>query len=232
MTGRATTHALSRRDGFTLLEILVALAVFGFVLSGLAQGVRYGLQAQKAQASIYGGYGDLDAVGRALRHMIEVMDPGDGVDPAPIAASHDRLEFITTLPNSAGPNSAGPNSAGPNSAGPNSAGPNSAGPDGAGAPPAQPVEATLLLDQAHRLVLRWRTHLHAERLGPPPTPIATELLHDVARVEISFWRPSSGWVTVWRYAGLPALVRIRLTFPPGDPRHWPDLVAAPLLNPP
>ena len=217
MTRRTITHALSRPDGFTLLEILVALAVFGFVLSGLAQGVRYGLRAQKAQAGISGGYGDLDAVGRALRHMIEVMDPGDGVDPAPIAASHDRLEFVTTLPNSTGPNSTGPNNAGP---------------DSAGAPPAQPVEATLLLDQAHRLVLRWRPHLHAERLGPPPAPIATELLHDVARVEISFWRPASGWVSVWHYAGLPALVRIRLAFPPGDPRHWPDLVAAPLLNPP
>jgi general secretion pathway protein J len=32
--------------GFTLLEILVALIVFGFVMVGLTQGVQFGLHAR------------------------------------------------------------------------------------------------------------------------------------------------------------------------------------------
>ena len=32
-----------RRNGFTLLKLLVALAVFGLLLTGLTQGMQYGL---------------------------------------------------------------------------------------------------------------------------------------------------------------------------------------------
>jgi general secretion pathway protein J len=197
-----TTIAPARSRGFTLLEVLVALAVFGLLLAGLTQGMRYGLQARRTQARISANHDDLDAAGRALRHMIERMDPGDGADPAPIAASRDRLEFITSLP------------------------------DATGSPPARRVEATLLLDRAHRLILRWRPYLHARPLLPAPEPLTTELVSDVARMEFSYWRPARGWVTDWRFDDLPALVRIRLVFSPGDPRRWPDIVAAPGLNAP
>jgi general secretion pathway protein J len=182
--------------------VLIALAVFGLLLAGLTQGVRYGLQARRAQARISANHDDMDATGRALRHMIERMDPGDGVDPAPIAASRDRLEFITVLP------------------------------DGPDIPAARRVEATLLLDRAHRLILRWRPYLHAWSLRPAPEPLTTELLSGVAQMELSYWRPARGWVTDWRFDDPPALVRVRLVFPPGDPRRWPDIVAAPGLNAP
>jgi len=27
---------------------------------------------------------------------------------------------------------------------------------------------------------------------------------------------------------LPRLIRVRLEFPPNDPRHWPDIIASPM----
>jgi general secretion pathway protein J len=95
------------------------------------------------------------------------------------------------------------------------------------------MRATLKVDASHRLVLRWWPSLHARRLRPqPPAPTETELLRGVSRIELSFWRTGGNWVSSWQSADLPALVRVRLQFPRGDPRHWPDIVAAPRLDRP
>jgi general secretion pathway protein J len=193
---------MKRSAGFTLLEILVALVVFGLLLAGLTQGIQYGLQAWQSQVRMTGSRDDLDAVDRALRHMIEVIDPGDGMGPAPFAASRDELEFISVLP------------------------------DEAGAQPVRPVSAELLVDSAHRLVLRWRPYINARLLKPSPASTATELLQGVSRLELSYWRPDGGWVSAWAGPDLPALIRIHIVFPQGDPRYWPDIIAAPLIDRP
>lgn len=190
------------RNGFTLLELLVALAVFGLLLAGLSGGVRYGMLAWESQVRLASRHEDLDAVDRTLRHMIAVIDPGDATDAAPFSATRDRLDFITALP------------------------------DGAGTMLAQPIEAALLVDAAHRLVLRWRPWLHVEQLRPAAAPTETELLRGVSRLELAFWQPRGGWVAAWGSVDLPSLIRIRVIFPPGDPRHWPDIVAAPALDRP
>jgi general secretion pathway protein J len=193
---------MTRHNGFTLLEVLVALVVFGLLLAGLNEGVRYGLRAWESQVRLASGRGDLDAVDRALRRMIAMMDPGDGVDPAPFTATRDRLDFVTELP------------------------------DAAGMLPVRRVAAALLIGSGQRLVLRWQPWQHAQRLRPVMPSTDTELLRDVLRLELAYWRPESGWVAAWRYADLPTLIRIRVIFPPGDPRHWPDIVARPELDRP
>ena len=63
--------------GFTLLEIVVALAVFGFLLVGLSQTVRFGLTAWRQDARLSDGKTDLEAVDRTLRTIIENLDPGE-----------------------------------------------------------------------------------------------------------------------------------------------------------
>lgn len=193
---------MNRPGGFTLLELLVVLVVFGLLLAALSQGTQYGLQAWKSQVRVAENHDDLDAVDRALRHMIEFMDPGNGIDPAPISASQGELQFISALP------------------------------DGVGTLPPRPVSAALLVDAAHRLVLRWRPYRHARTLGPAPAPTIAPLLLGVSRLEVAFWRPGGGWISAWPYPQLPALIRIHIVFPAGDPRHWPDIVAAPLLDAP
>jgi general secretion pathway protein J len=79
------------------------------------------------------------------------------------------------------------------------------------------------LDGGHTLVIHWTAHVHATALSPP-APAAAELLRAVARVEFAYWR--DGWQESWDQSQLPRLIRIRLTFPPGDLRHWPDIVIA------
>jgi general secretion pathway protein J len=191
-----------RRNGFTLLEVLLALAVVGLLLAGLAQGMQYGLRAWQSQVRIAGRSEDLDAVDRTLRQMIAVMDPGGSLDPPRFTGGRDRLEFVTALPHAAA------------------------------ASPVRWVEAALLVDSSHRLILRWRPWLHAIRLRGVPPPSETELLRGVQALELAFWRPGGGWVGAWRGQDLPALIRIRVLFPPGDPRRWPDIVVAPTLDRP
>jgi general secretion pathway protein J len=95
--------------------------------------------------------------------------------------------------------------------------------------PGLSAEATLLVDQQHRLVLRWRPYLHATRAGTVPVT-ESELTSGVERLDLAYRGSAGGWVDRWREQSLPSLVRIRLEFAPGDPRRWSDVVVAPLLD--
>jgi general secretion pathway protein J len=196
MTG--SRHA----NGFALLELLIALTVLGLLFVGLAQGVQFGVLAWASELHATSGNDDFAAVDSALRHLIEIADPGDDLDPAAFTASRDRLDCITALPSAVG------------------------------AIPGRRVQATLLVDAAHRLVLRWQPAVRAQSLHAPPVPAETELLRGVSRIELAFWRPGGDWVSAWRSGDLPTLVRIQLHFPRGDPRRWPAIVAAPVLDRP
>ena len=191
-----------RTEGFTLLEVLVALVVLGLIVLCLAQGTHFGLLSWATEVRLSNGNDEYETLDTALRHIVEGMDPGDELDPAPFVGSHNQLECITALPNAAGPT------------------------------PLRRMLATLLVDQSHRLVLRWRPYLRAARLKPASAPADAELLTNVSRIELAYWRPGGSWVSNWPWPDLPVLVRIRIVFPDGDRRHWPDIVAAPRLDRP
>lgn len=88
------------------------------------------------------------------------------------------------------------------------------------------ADVGLVVTGDRRLLLRWTPHLHAVRAGPPPVAQEVALLAGVDHLEVSYWAGSS-WVSAWQKEGLPGLVRLRIVFPAGDVRHWPDLVVAP-----
>ncbi len=92
--------------GFTLLEVIVALVVFGFLMAGLSQGVRFGLAAWGTQARIIEERGDLDAVDRTLRQIVQRMDPGTPADPPVISGTEARFAFTSVMPMAAGGDSA------------------------------------------------------------------------------------------------------------------------------
>lgn len=204
MNGRACRRGGAA--GFTLLEILVALTVLGFILLGLGQGLRFGLTAWTMQSRTIAARDDLGAAERLLRGLIARMEPGTADDPPPLRGLPGAMQFQTSLPLAAD------------------------------LLRFRTAEAALGVDGEHRLVLRLTPNPRAIPIGPARTVIEETLLNGLDRIELAYWRPAQrnaagAWVRNWAAQDLPGLVRIRLIFPQGDARHWPDIVAAPLRDP-
>ncbi len=184
--------------GFTLLELLVALVVLGFILAGLTQGVRYGLRATDTQARTLAERSELDAVDRALRRLIEQMDPGSARDGVVVRGGSGQLAFVSELPAASGlPTRRADIGLGVDGAHRVvlRATPRPAGkPFG---PPPLPIETELLRDVDHIELAYW----------PRAEP--------------------QQWTNSWNANDLPLLVRLRVVFPPNDHRHWPDIIAGP-----
>ncbi|WP_419730939.1 prepilin-type N-terminal cleavage/methylation domain-containing protein [Lichenicola sp.] len=197
--------------GFTLLEIVVALVVLGILLSTLSQGVQFGLAAFDRQDRMIQTGGRLEAADRTLRRLIEQLDPGTSTDGDSVVGAQHGLVFRSPLRIA----DAAPRA-------------NRETPNLQTAPEPQDDLADLRLsvDPAHQLILAWLPHRHVIPAGPVPTPHREVLLTGVDQIDVSYF--SAGvWHTRWSDAEPPDLIRIRLVFPDGDPRHWPDIVAAP-----
>jgi len=200
-----TPSTTGRQSGFTLLEILVALVVLGFLMVGLTQGVRAGLTMWGAQTRRVGETADLDASARVLRRLLSgiSLPAAGGVLGASstekFEALPESLTFVGDLPTGFGTT--------------------------------RRADITLELHEG-RLVLRWTPRRHELSIAPPPEPIETELIRGVERFDLAYWgspspSESAGWQSRWDRRDIPELIRVRLGFAKGDRRRWPDLMAAP-----
>jgi general secretion pathway protein J len=198
-----------RQAGFTLLEIIVALVVLGFLFVALSQGTRTGFALWDAQARRMGQTEELDATARIVRSLLSGMPilPISGADISPqaiaITGEADHLNFVGDLPTGLGT--------------------------------ARRSDITLE-ERAGRLILAWTPHRHEAAGATPVVPTETELIRGVEHLEIAYFGASPGQVPLWRaqWPGprLPLLIRIRLRFAKGDARQWPDLIAAPQVSTP
>ena len=88
------------------------------------------------------------------------------------------------------------------------------------------ADLRLSVDDAHHLVLAWLPHRHAKAVGAAPPPHREVLLDGVDAITLDYWGDGA-WHGQWKETAPPALIRIRIVFPEGDARRWPDIVAAP-----
>ena len=61
---------LAAQAGFTILELLVALVVLGFVISGLAGGTQLAVASIRAQTRFLQQHQDLQPVDQLMRRLI------------------------------------------------------------------------------------------------------------------------------------------------------------------
>jgi general secretion pathway protein J len=193
--------------GFTLLEMLVVVAVLGLLMVGLTAGTRAGVALWGAQQQRVGETAELDAGARILRRLLTAVP-----SPSPVlagaasaqiafAGDADHLSFVGDLPTGVGTT--------------------------------RRADITIALRHG-ALVLSWTPHRHEIRFDPTPPPSETDLLPGVARLAIAYWGAAvpgqlPAWQSQWTGPAPPELVRIRLAFGKADRRRWPDLIAAPAL---
>ncbi|HUB15447.1 MAG TPA: prepilin-type N-terminal cleavage/methylation domain-containing protein [Acetobacteraceae bacterium] len=196
---RRSRIALDGSAGFTLLELLVVLVVLGFLMVGVAQGLHLGVQLWDRQQRELNAVAELDATGRALRQLIEQMDPGGRFEMPDIDGTAHTLRFTTRLPATAG------------------------------ASPTRRAEVVLLVDRLHRLLLRWTPSPHVVPLvaARPVETVLLDGVEQI-QISYKPRAPGAAWQPVWQYPIPPLLVRIHIAFAPSDPRNWPDLVAMPM----
>ncbi len=89
---------MADEGGFTLLETLLVILIFGLVLAMLSQGMNVGIRTMATQTRIEAGFTDLEPVTRSLRRMIGAMDPGTYTEPPVVRGTATSLVFVTDLP--------------------------------------------------------------------------------------------------------------------------------------
>ncbi|MBP0494951.1 prepilin-type N-terminal cleavage/methylation domain-containing protein [Pararoseomonas indoligenes] len=190
-----------RDRGFTLLEVLVALVVLGFLMAGLTQGTRFGLRALDRQAARAATAGDLDAVDRVLRRLVEGMDAGNAREPPEVEGGRAALRMVTDLGAAA-----------------------AALGDGA-------AEVALAAEGGRLVMRwRPARHVTPTAAAPTPRrAVLLEGVAglQISYWGIPEGGGAPGWQGEWSGQALPGLVRFRLVFPAGSGRRWPDIVAAP-----
>jgi general secretion pathway protein J len=194
--------ACPRRDsGFTLIEVLIALTILGFLVVGLSNGLRAGLAVWAVQQRHLDETSELDSAARVLRTILTRIPMPDGRPIARLKGSADSFAFVGQLPTGFG--------------------------------------TTRLADmrlafEHDRLTLIWTPYRHQTSSAPAPTPIETDLVPRVAKIELAYFGPPTAsapasWQPEWDALYAPDLIRVRVTFPTGDVRRWPDLLVAPSL---
>lgn len=201
--------ARRRPGGFTLVELLVGLALFALISILLAGGLRFGIRAwevgrERAEPT--------DEVGLAQnllrRELGEAALQRDDRDASTFAGGPDSVAFAAPLPAAAM----------------------------AGESYAFLLQASAVAERTD-LALAWKPATAASRPGEGDVGSAV-LLEDIAGIELAYFGATAPgrapvWSSRWNgVAGLPQLIRLRVRFPAGDRRLWPDLFVAPRYEAP
>lgn len=197
---------LSSAPGFTLIELLVALTLMALLSVILFGGLRFGMRAWETGGHHVEQAGRIEAVQSLLRRQISqarfLPEAADAGPVAPLVGEARSLMFIAPLPVHRG------------------------------------TGGSRLFRLSERegdgrsdLMLAWRLY-RPELLSGDLQAFdeETTLLSDIAGIELSYYgaagpeQPARWWQAWLGAEGRPQLVRVRVQFPPGDTRRWPDLI--------
>lgn len=199
-------------DGFTLVELLVAIAILALLATLLVGGLRFGTRAWE-RADVHADIvSEVQIVQAFLRRRISEAAPvrKQGQSDKPVVdfdGERTHLSFVTVMPvhlETGG-------------------------------------YARLDLDfrpDLGKLLLRWQPYDFsggAKRSADAETRV---LLDGVAEVSFAYFGSAaddtdqaSAWQNEWKGRGrLPALIDLRVRFVASGLRHWPDMVVAPMVT--
>jgi prepilin-type N-terminal cleavage/methylation domain-containing protein len=192
------------RAGFTLLEVLVALAVLGLILGALAAGLRFGREALRTQARDTEAGNELAPVDTILRSLIERAWPDAGGAEARFQGAARTLSFRTTMPLSLTKTRI------------------------------RDADVAIGVDTAHRLYLTWLPwyrHWIVPLPAPERIELLANVDHvEFDYWDPSLHLPPGGWVTAWIGTSAPKLLRVRLVFVKGSGLRWPDIIVGTARN--
>lgn len=210
---RSRRFPAAHSSGFTLLELLVSLALLGVILVLLFGGLRLGIRSWDAVQRGVDNLNSVRSLEGLLRRELEQIQPYQWKDPGKstiaFSGSQNRLQFVAPL----------------------------AARIGAGGLFAISLELENFHDQRR---IQWRyvpigagTKDFSELDRAPPMVLAASELNGVQDITLSFFgaerdgEPAQWWDRWEARTSLPALIRIRIRFTDGT--EWPEFVVAPML---
>ena len=199
----------SRESGFTLIEVLVALTLFGLVLAILVGAVGFGLRGSRVVEAASERINQVRNTQTLLRRYLESARPlvWTGGPEARLAfeGAADSVNFIAPMP-----------------------------PWGIDGGPYQ----VHLAQEGDRLILSRRIAAGvADGFDFSRYTETSVLLAGIRSFRVTYFgdregSPRAQWTPTWQSASfLPRLVRLQVDFGPEGQGTWPDLVVAPTIGP-
>lgn len=205
--------------GFTLLELLIAVTLLGLLMAALFGGLRLGARAWETGEQRLNDSARLQTVQQFVRqrlaqaYPLRVAQPGSRRPKLLFHGRADAVRFATVLPEHLG----------------------------AGlyfleltAKAADPAPAP---ESVQNLVLGWRRFEPADEvIDSKPETYERILIEGIEALDLAYFgapqrsEPAEWWQEWQDIAALPGLIRVRVRFPAGDARSWPDLFVRPVID--